>query len=67
MACGLVCARRLSVLIAVIMKFKCWDTPTAKRFDVAVTGKTSKASLWDYVEYVVYSACFGTEYAMNAP
>jgi hypothetical protein len=65
------------VLIAVTMKFKCWVTPTAKRIDVAVTGKTSKASLWDYVEYfkdvrVVlmdfqYSACFGTEPVMSAP
>merc|ERR1712178_251332 len=54
----------------------CWDTPLAKRFTTADTGKSSKASLWDYVEclkdYRVvvmifqYSACFGTELAMNA-
>ena len=57
------------------MKLLCWDTPKAKRFDVAVTGKTQKPSLWDYVEVVKdvrvvvmifqYSACFGTELAMN--
>eukprot|EP00438_Fugacium_kawagutii_P031557 Skav207686 [mRNA] locus=scaffold1757:17504:22504:+ [translate_table: standard] len=51
------------------------DTPTAKRFDVSVTGKTKKPSLWDYVEVLKdvrvvvmifqYSACFGTELAMN--
>jgi len=64
------------VLIAVAMKFKCQDTPTAVRFTTAETGKVSKASMWDYVEVckdirvVVmifqYSACFGTELAMNA-
>lgn len=47
----------------------------AKRFDVAVMGKTKKPSLWDYVEVLKdirvvvmimqYSACFGTELAMN--
>jgi len=62
--------------VALVMKLKCWDTPTKQRFTVAETGKTSKASLWDYVEVckdirvVVmifqYSACFGTELAMNA-
>ena len=65
----------LFVLCAVSMKLLCWDTPTAKRFDVAVTGKTQKPSLWDYVEVLKdvrvlvmimqYSACFGTELAMN--
>merc|ERR1711976_1008443 len=66
----------LFVIIAITMKAFLWDTPTAKRFTVADTGKTSKASLWDYVECLKdvrvvvtifqYSACFGTELAMNA-
>merc|ERR1719159_1666868 len=53
----------------------CWDTPTAKRFTTADTGKTQGASMWDYVEVLKdfrvvvmifqYSACFGTELAMN--
>merc|ERR1719271_2057310 len=57
------------------MKLLCQDTPTKYRFEPTDTGK-SKASLWDYVEclkdYRVvvmifqYSACFGTELAMNA-
>jgi len=65
----------LFLLCAAAMKFLCWDTPTAKRFDVSVTGKTTKPSLWDYVEVLKdvrvlvmifqYSACFGTELAMN--
>merc|ERR1712176_1270877 len=63
------------VCCALTIKFTCWDTPTKKRFDVADTGKTSSPRLWDYVEcckdirVVVmifqYSACFGTELAMN--
>lgn len=66
----------LFMLVVILMKCFCWDTPTNKRFTVADTGKTSKASLWDYVDVckdirvVVmifqYSACFGTELAMNA-
>merc|ERR1712039_772265 len=66
----------LFLICAAVMKMKCWDTPTAKRFSTADTGKTSKASLWDYVECLKdirvvimifqYSACFGTELAMNA-
>jgi len=66
----------LFMMIVVLMKCFCWDTPTKARFTVADTGKTTKASLWDYVEVckdirvVVmifqYSACFGTELAMNA-
>jgi NNP family nitrate/nitrite transporter-like MFS transporter len=62
--------------IAAVIKLKCQDTPTATRFTTAETGKTSKASLWDYVEVLKdmrvvvmifqYSACFGTELAMNA-
>mmetsp|Transcript_28800 Transcript_28800/g.82792 ORF Transcript_28800/g.82792 Transcript_28800/m.82792 type:complete len:485 (-) Transcript_28800:382-1836(-) len=63
------------VAIAVCMKLLCWDTPTAKRFHTSETGKTKGASLWDYVEVLKdprvivmifqYSACFGTELAMN--
>jgi len=63
------------LICAICLKLLCWDTPTAKRFDVAVTGKTQKPSLWDYVEVLKdfrvvimifqYSACFGTELAMN--
>merc|ERR1719198_960022 len=63
------------VLCAIGMKCLCWDTPTKKRFDVADTGKTTGARLWDYVECMKdfrvvvmvfqYSACFGTELAMN--
>jgi len=66
----------LFLICAFVMKLKCWDTPTAKRFTTADTGKTSKASMWDYVECLKdlrvvvmifqYSACFGTELAMNA-
>ena len=40
----------LFVLCAVSLKLLCWDTPMAKRFDVAVMGKSQKPSLWDYVE-----------------
>merc|ERR1712054_478788 len=57
------------------MKCLCWDTPTKRRFDVADTGKVSKPSMMDYVEVMKdfrvvvmifqYSACFGTELAMN--
>merc|ERR1719432_581833 len=63
------------VLCAVCMKLLCWDTPTKKRFSTTDVGKTSGASLWDYVEVLKdirvvvmifqYSACFGTELAMN--
>ena len=38
------------ILCAVAMKLLCWDTPNAKHFDVAVTGKIQKPFLWDYVE-----------------
>ena len=66
----------LFLIIALVMKLKCWDTPTALRFQPSDTGKASKASMWDYVECLKdvkvvvmifqYSACFGTELAMNA-
>merc|ERR1719394_2187200 len=57
------------------MKLLCWDTPKAKRFTTAEVGKTKGASMYDYVEVLKdprvvvmifqYSACFGTELAMN--
>ena len=44
--------------------------PTGKHYDPAITGKTQKPSMWDYVEVLKdirvvvmifqYSACFGT-------
>jgi len=66
----------LFLLVALVMKLTCWDTPKGPRFSTADTGKTTGASLLDYVaclkdvRVVVmifqYSACFGTELAMNA-
>ncbi|CAE7235150.1 NRT2.5 [Symbiodinium sp. CCMP2592] len=63
------------VVVAICMKLMCWDMPTARNYDPAVTGKTQKPSMWDYVEVLrdvrvvvmifQYSACFGTELAMN--
>merc|ERR1719382_16196 len=63
------------VLCAICMKLLCWDTPTKRRFSTEDVGKTSSPSLWDYVECLKdfrvvvmifqYSACFGTELAMN--
>ena len=63
------------VVCAICMKLMCWDMPTARNYDPAVTGKTQKPSMWDYVEVLrdvrvvvmifQYSACFGTELAMN--
>jgi nitrate/nitrite transporter NarK len=60
---------------AVCLKLFCWDTPTARRFTVQATGKTTRPSMWDYVEVLEgfrvvimifqYSACFGTGLAMN--
>jgi len=65
----------LFVVTAVAMKLLCWDTPTQKRFDVSVVGKKQQPSMMDYVECLKdirivvmifqYSACFGTELAMN--
>jgi NNP family nitrate/nitrite transporter-like MFS transporter len=65
----------LFVICAACMKLFCQDTPTKLRYDVSETGKTGGASLWDYVECLKdfrvvvmifqYSACFGTELAMN--
>merc|ERR1712241_504068 len=63
-------------VVALMLKRYCWDTPEHVRFRSADVGKTTKASLWDYVEVLKdfrvvvmifqYSACFGTELAMNA-
>jgi nitrate/nitrite transporter NarK len=63
------------LITAICLKLLCWDTPTRKRFNVADTGKTTGASMWDYVEVLKdprvvimifqYGACFGTELAMN--
>ncbi|CAE7197177.1 NRT2.5 [Symbiodinium sp. CCMP2592] len=63
------------VICAICMKLMCWDMPTARNYDPTVTGKTQKPSMWDYVEVLrdvrvlvmifQYSACFGTELAMN--
>eukprot|EP00928_Gymnodinium_smaydae_P043637 TRINITY_DN291_c0_g1_i1.p1 TRINITY_DN291_c0_g1~~TRINITY_DN291_c0_g1_i1.p1 ORF type:complete len:549 (-),score=113.05 TRINITY_DN291_c0_g1_i1:275-1921(-) len=76
-------AWRVSMLVPAVLflicgaslKLLCWDTPTKKRLQPADLGKTSGASLWDYVEVLKdprvavmifqYSACFGTELAMN--
>ena len=33
----------LFIITALCLKLLCWDTPTAKRFDVSVTGKTKEA------------------------
>jgi len=38
------------LIIALGIKLLCWDTPLAKRFTTADTGKTGGASMWDYVE-----------------
>merc|ERR1712048_1068625 len=63
------------ICCALSLKLLCQDTPTKLRFDPSDTGKTSGASMWDYVEALKdirvvimifqYSACFGTELAMN--
>merc|ERR1719277_1016821 len=63
------------LVVALAMRLLCWDTPLARRFTPADTGKTKGASMWDYVEVLKdprvvvmifqYSACFGTELAMN--
>jgi len=65
----------LFLATALCIKLLCWDTPTRKRFTTADTGKKQGASMWDYVEVLKdprvvvmifqYSACFGTELAMN--
>merc|ERR1719456_209268 len=65
----------LFLLCAAGLKLLCQDTPTKLRFSPSDTGKTGGASMWDYVECLKdfrvvvmifqYSACFGTELAMN--
>merc|ERR1719453_2535481 len=67
--CAMIVPAILFLITAAGIKAKCWDTPTSKRFSVAETGKTSKASMWDYVECLKdvrvvvmifqYSGCFG--------
>merc|ERR1719274_555725 len=74
--CSMIVPGIIFLLIALGVKVMCWDTPTGARFQTSDTGKTSKASLWDYVEclkdpridimILQYGACFGTELAMNA-
>ena len=41
------------VICAICMKLMCWDMPTARNYDPAVTGKTQKPSMWDYVRCCV--------------
>merc|ERR1719291_622260 len=63
------------LLCAAGVKLLCQDTPLSLRFNPLDTGKTTGASMWDYVEVLKdikvwvmifqYSACFGTELAMN--
>ena len=38
------------VICAICMKLMCWDMPTARNHDPAVTGNAQRPSLWDYVE-----------------
>merc|ERR1719414_405394 len=38
------------LICAACIRLLCWDTPLARRFTTADTGKTSKASVWDYWE-----------------
>merc|ERR1719471_1443282 len=62
------------LLTAMGLKCLCQDTPTKRRFSASDLGKTS-SSMYDYVECLKdfrvvvmifqYSACFGTELAMN--
>merc|ERR1711870_70621 len=49
------------VTCAICMKLLCWDTPTKRRFDVAEACKDIRV----VVMIFQYSACFGTELAMN--
>merc|ERR1719436_2187661 len=63
------------VICATCMKLLCWDTPTKRRFSPLDVGKTSGGTFADYIEVLrdprvvvmifQYSACFGTELAMN--
>ena len=63
------------VICAICMKLMCWDMPTTRNHDPAVTGNTPRPSMWDYVDVlrdvpvvvmmVQYSACFSTELAKN--
>ena len=63
------------VICAICMKLMCWDMPTARNRDPAVTGNTQRPLMWDYVDVlrdvravvmiVQYSAWFSTELAKN--
>jgi len=63
------------IVTAICIRCLCWDTPLAKEFDVSVVGKSKVASWSDYLKVLKdvrvlvmifqYSACFGTELAMN--
>ena len=63
------------VMCAICMKLMCWDIPTARNHDPAVTGNAQRPSLWDYVDVLrdvrvvvmifQYSVWFGTELAKN--
>ena len=65
----------LFVVTAVSMMLLCWDMPRQRRYVTSATGKTKGASWFDYLEVLKdprvvvmifqYSACFGTELAMN--
>ena len=61
---------------ALLLSLSGWDMPTGKHYDPAITGKTQKPSMWDYVEVLKdvrvvvmifqYSACFGFSAAQVA-
>ena len=63
------------VICAICMRLMCWDMPTARNHDPAVTGNTPRPSMWDYVDVlrdvcvvvmiVQYSSWFSTELAKN--
>jgi len=63
------------VITAIGIRYFCWDTPLAQRFDVSMVGKSRPATCSDYIAVLKdvrvivmifqYSACFGTELAMN--
>ena len=38
------------VICAICMKLMCWDMPTARNHDPAVTGNAQRPSWWDYVD-----------------
>jgi len=66
----------LLFLTAIGLKLLCWDTPRARRFSPSVLGKSTPASVRDYLEVLKdvrvwimmfqYGCCFGTELTMYA-